>query len=63
MLSKGGKIIYSCPNCNSENINKQPYKPAYKFIGANTGICNSCNSWWPWSSRIKTSVRKLGENK
>ena len=48
MLSKGGKREYHCPKCNSKNIKK-----AFTFGSQRCGECLDCNTWWPWTHRIK----------
>ena len=50
MLSRGGKIEYSCPNCRSVNIGKVV---RYK---QHSGECRTCLTWWPWRNRLKTRV-------
>lgn len=50
-VSRGGLMVYSCPNCASSNI--QPVR----VIGQGpSGECLDCNTWWPWRSRIKTRI-------
>jgi hypothetical protein len=49
MISKGGKIKYSCPNCESDNIRQA------KIHGQNSVLCNACMHFFPWGMRIKRS--------
>jgi hypothetical protein len=54
MLSKGGKIEYLCPHCKSTNI--QPVE----IMSQKSGECLNYNTWWPWTDRIKVSIKKHG---
>lgn len=47
MLSKGKKVTWFCPLCNSTEIIQ------VTLLGQNSGSCNTCHKWWPWRSRIK----------
>ena len=56
MLSRGGKVEWHCPFCDTTDI-----KLARRdMLGRNIGLCGNkeCNSWWPWSMRIKRSINK-----
>ena len=65
MLSKSGKIEWLCPNCKSKNINYLPFFPisfyhnksVLSYIKQTTGLCSDCCTSWPWSSRIKVSLK------
>lgn len=67
MLSKGKKIIYKCPNCQSEDIVKISIFPqefysdgsVLMYYNRRSGHCKKCNTRWLWRSRIKHSVRHL----
>jgi len=54
MLSKSGKVEWSCPECGSIKI-----QGPFIILGQQSGGCGHCNTWWPWRSRIKKSVKKL----
>jgi hypothetical protein len=54
MLSKGHKIEYRCPECNSVRI-----APLAIITQRASGECFDCNTYWPWRSRIKESLKKL----
>lgn len=51
MKSKGGKIEWQCPLCKSSDI------AHITFPGKDSGECYSCNTWWPWKTRIKISLK------
>lgn len=51
MKSRGGKKEFLCPNCHSPKITK--YKGSFQ---KSSGTCDSCNTWWPWSLRIKEKI-------
>lgn len=57
MLSKGNKISYLCPECKSEHIQKLHHASIITG-GQKSGECLSCNTFWPWSKRIKVSLKK-----
>lgn len=68
MLSKGGKIKYTCPYCDSEEIKHRrdigdvfgaildPY-----IIKFNSGWCYDCRQVFCWSARNKVSLKKKGK--
>lgn len=47
MLSKGGKIVYSCPNCHNKDINK------IIIYGQYSWECLKCGRFGPWRTRLK----------
>lgn len=47
MLSKGGKIVYSCPNCLNKDIGK------IRIYGQLSWECLKCMSFGPWRTRLK----------
>jgi DNA-directed RNA polymerase subunit RPC12/RpoP len=47
MTSKGGKIEYRCPECGSKWISKNITRVGHQ------GVCEDCNTFWPWHTRIK----------
>jgi len=51
MLSKGKKVRYSCPECGSGNIEPIVY------LRQQSGECHDCNTWWPWRTRTKVSIK------
>lgn len=51
MLSKGHKIEYRCPHCNSINI-----EPITLWWQPCSGECFDCHTYWPWRNRIKESI-------
>ena len=69
MLSKGKKIVYKCPNCQSEDIVKVSIFPQSFYSDGSvlmyhtrrSGNCNQCHTWWPWKDRVKVSIRKKHE--
>lgn len=66
MLSPGKKIEYSCPWCDSENIRHR--RQIGEIFGAlldpsisnfNSGWCYDCGDVFPWSARIKRSLKNV----
>ena len=53
-FTEGGKIEYLCPRCKSGNI-----RPI-NMMSQKSGECADCNSWWPWSTRHKESLKAKG---
>lgn len=47
MLSKGGKIVYSCPNCRNKEIGK------IIIYGQCSWECLKCGRFGPWRGRYK----------
>lgn len=47
MKSRGGKKEYLCPKCRSKNIHQ------ITMTSQKSGACDDCDTWWPWSDRIK----------
>lgn len=66
MLSLGGKVIWNCPFCKSQNIDG-PHKELpidWYADGAilvssaeKAGLCNQCGNYFPWRERIKRSTK------
>lgn len=52
MKSKGGKREWLCPMCESPKIQKH-----IKY-GQNSGLCETCREWWPWTWRLKVKVNE-----
>lgn len=50
MLSKSGKVEWSCPDCGSKDIER------VALYGINSMACKSCRMWRPWRERIKRSI-------
>lgn len=68
MLSKGGKIEYSCPQCGSSDIrHRQQIGDLFTTIihpwltTFNSAWCHDCDEIFPWAARIKHSLRKRKE--
>ena len=64
MLSKGGKIEYLCPFCNSTDI-KYVYAKEEAWaillevpVNFAHGQCNECDNWFYWTDRIKNSLKE-----
>ncbi len=55
MMSKGGKKLYLCPNCGSARIYQ------LKAFGQNSGDCGACDTYWPWSWRLKVSMKNISQ--
>ncbi len=65
MLSKGKKVMYRCPECDSENIYKRHVPPVFTALmrmgtsTLNMGTCEDCGVSFKWTKRIKISLKKL----
>lgn len=53
MLSPGGKVRWLCPECRSGEISDR-----YRTKFGACGSCAECNTYWPWRTRIKVSVKR-----
>ena len=56
MLSKGSKLDYLCPLCESPKIYKHPNNCGF-YMMRGKGICTACHSFWAWSRRNKISIK------
>jgi len=65
MLSPGKKVHYYCPKCKSKSIQKAGKSAHNKVMSAlssnsviiNAGTCQDCGAWFPWTARIKISIK------
>jgi hypothetical protein len=51
LFSKSGKVQYLCGKCRSPHIAR------FMWGGQQAYACDPCNQWFPWTSRIKMSLR------
>ena len=60
MLSPGGKVEWFCPHCGGGRLVqfRNGRGGLMKFTPDHYGECLDCQTWWPWASRIKKSLKE-----